>query len=612
MRVASIVPYRHIMLCVCMLLSALACSQEIEIPENADTQANLLAQAEEALAYEDFQRAVRLYTKILSGDTDQILAYTKRADAYIRLEQYENALEDIDNVLTLDPENLEAYYLRGATYTFGLQQRQQGQQYFLRAAKGQAETSNDYFVRGKAYFFLGQPEQAVEALNEAITLDQGDAFLYYWRARVWQSLGDGEGALADYTEALRLNPEKAAFYYDRGNLFKSAGHVQEAIRDFSSAIAFAPDNAGYYFSRGQTYAANLFTSEALHDFTQAITLAPDNVEYVCVRGEAYELASQDQAALADYTSAIMLNPDAACGYLGRGGIYTTLGDYQQALIEYNEFQQHTEQVDASFYRNRAAIYENLGHYGQALDDYTKAIQLDSFNASLAYSRGMLYAMLEDFDNAAKDCNNALLLDDGQGTCLANFCLGVVHSGLHGAENYRQAREYYAQALNEGCYVYTKQFIAKTSVRIGIVDSALGAAPDTIAQAYRAALDDQPDNVYAHVLLGDFLRDTEAIAHYNKAIAIEPEYAVAYLKRGMAHSRAGRTEQARADFQHAKRLAIRSTWRQKAEAQLLQLELSDQAALPTPLALPVPQPRPTPAASAPLPPKNQQNRLRPGR
>ncbi len=47
----------------------------------------------------------------------------------------------------------EAYYLRGAAYTFSLQQPQQGQQYFLRAAKGRAETPSDYFVRGKAYFF---------------------------------------------------------------------------------------------------------------------------------------------------------------------------------------------------------------------------------------------------------------------------------------------------------------------------------------------------------------------------------------------------------------------------------------------------------------------------
>jgi len=284
------------------MLSALACSQNAEVPENATTHANVLAQAEEALEREDFQQAVILYTKLLSGGTDQALAYTKRAAAYIGLQQYESALKDINNALLLDPENLEAYYLRGVTYELDPQQTQSGQQYFIRAAKGQATTADDYLVRGKAYLFLGQPEQAVEALNQAIKLDPNDAFLYYWRARVWQTSDNVEQALADFTEALTHAPEKAAFYYDRGRLYQANEYCQEAIQDFSSALAFAPDNAEYAFARGQAHAALFDTDNALRDFTRAITLAPDRESYVCARGQIYELRSQYQAALDGYAA----------------------------------------------------------------------------------------------------------------------------------------------------------------------------------------------------------------------------------------------------------------------------------------------------------------------
>jgi len=164
-------------------------------------------------------------------------------------------------------------------------------------------------------------------------------------------------------------------------------------------------------------------------------------------------------------------------------VYATLGDYQQALIEYNEFQKRSTRLDESFYSNRAAIYENLGHYDQALADYTEAIQLAPYKAFLYYSRGMLYAMLEDFAHAGDDCENALLLDDGQGNCLAHFCLGVVYTGRGNTENYRRAHEHYSQALNSECYVHTYQFMGEIKGNVTWRNFRHQPAPSISAASY---------------------------------------------------------------------------------------------------------------------------------
>jgi tetratricopeptide (TPR) repeat protein len=52
---------------------------------------------------------------------------------------------------------------------------------------------------------------------------------------------------------------------------------------------------------------------------------------------------------------------------------------------------------------------------------------------------------------------------------------------------------------------------------------------------------------------DLGNSTAALADYDRAIAIKPNYALAYLNRGIAHERAGNRAKAIADLQLAAKL-----------------------------------------------------------
>jgi len=60
-------------------------------------------------AIEDYNRAIEI-----SPNTSRF--YTKRANAYCKLEQYQPAIEDYTKVIRMEPGNAEARFDRAVTY----------------------------------------------------------------------------------------------------------------------------------------------------------------------------------------------------------------------------------------------------------------------------------------------------------------------------------------------------------------------------------------------------------------------------------------------------------------------------------------------------------------
>jgi tetratricopeptide (TPR) repeat protein len=64
----------------------------------------------------DYEEAVLAFTAAIEIDTKQPLAYVGRGDAYVGLEQYENAVPDYEQAITLDESVAEVYLKLADTY----------------------------------------------------------------------------------------------------------------------------------------------------------------------------------------------------------------------------------------------------------------------------------------------------------------------------------------------------------------------------------------------------------------------------------------------------------------------------------------------------------------
>lgn len=223
---------------------------------------------------EDWETAVREYTKAIELDPGNAMAYHLRGIAYGALKLYEKAIKDYNKAIELNPDH-----------------------------------SSFYNNRGVFYEDLRQYEDALKDYSKAIELDPGQAKAHSNRGFAYNLLGQDEKALADCDKAIELDPTYAVAYHNRGKIYCDSGQYKKAIENFSKAIELDPGNAIFYFNRAGCYYYELNQyDKALADFSKAIELDPKHKDAYLGRAMAYRSLGQDGLAEADEKAAAELWP----------------------------------------------------------------------------------------------------------------------------------------------------------------------------------------------------------------------------------------------------------------------------------------------------------------
>lgn len=189
-------------------------------------------------------------------DGKYIKAYIRRAAARAALNKHQDALEDYEVVLKLDPGNSEAQNeIQKLQQVLGSsggtaeksesdaeqttadplqQQRLQEQQ-----RKQEAVVQKD---RGNAYFKEGKYEAAVECYSRGMEADGTNALLPANRAMAYLKLHRFSEAEQDCSAALALDATYAKAFARRGTARAALGRIREAKEDFEQVLKLEPGN----------------------------------------------------------------------------------------------------------------------------------------------------------------------------------------------------------------------------------------------------------------------------------------------------------------------------------------------------------------------------------
>ena len=204
--------------------------------------------------------------------------------------------------------------------------------------------------------------------------------------------------------------------------------------------------------------------------------------------------------MADIDKAIELKPKHADAYYCRGASYRELGQYGNAVADFDKAI-ILKPRSAFAYTVRGSSYCAFGEHRQALADLNKAIVLEPGNAVASYCRGVLYMVLEMYSKAIEDFNNTL--GPNPTDYLAN-------------SNRNRA-------------------IDKTNCNTEPAKPAPLQYDKTIALKHSGADAYKDNRGYAYMKLKSY-EPKVAIADYDRAIGLNPEYASAYFYRGSSYER----------------------------------------------------------------------------
>jgi tetratricopeptide (TPR) repeat protein len=309
----------------------------------------------------------------------------------------------------VEPARLQAIYQRGDNFLLGQSEtpagpRQEAQQ-LGEQAQEQARQGNvgealrlcnqaltldpdrveAYALRGQVHYHLGHLPEAVADCSAAIDRGFRHAEVYFLRAIALDGTGRFEEALADCSMALHLNPEHAGACNSRGLIRARLGHFEEASLDFTEAIRLAPGWFLPYFNRAQFAHNRGQLDAALADYDRAVERLkaasargpagegdPNVALLYCRRGHARLERSREEEAEADFDEARRLHPAAVARYLG--DLWLQRGNFFRALEAFTQLiELHPE--DGQAYLGRGMAHEARGELEQAEADFSTAIDL---------------------------------------------------------------------------------------------------------------------------------------------------------------------------------------------------------------------------------------------
>jgi tRNA A-37 threonylcarbamoyl transferase component Bud32/Tfp pilus assembly protein PilF len=152
----------------------------------------------------DDQQAIADCTEVIRRVPDSADAFHERGTAYLRNQQYERAIADIDAAIRFGDQNpAGAHSVRGRAHN-GLEQWDAAMEDFDEAIRLNPKVAQFFMFRGVTRNARREFAKAIEDFNEALRLQPNLPLAYSHRATAKARTGDKEGAAADRKQAKEL------------------------------------------------------------------------------------------------------------------------------------------------------------------------------------------------------------------------------------------------------------------------------------------------------------------------------------------------------------------------------------------------------------------------
>ena len=365
---------------------------------------------------EDYDLALADYTQAISIDPKETDAYECRINLYKDFQAYDKAEADCRTLLTIK-DSLE-YKLELASLLTYQEKTDEALEILNKIIKYQPKLVTPYASRAWVNAVAGNGQAAISDYISFMALEGDyslDALVLYssldytyavgtlsnlvssdsenltWlsaRIRVNIAQEDYEAALTDL-DVLETVADKSPFtLYQRAQCYQGMYEFSKQVDAMTALIALMEtEDADLYTMRGVAYRNTGNTDAALADFDKALQIAPTPASALAERGWTKYMLKQDEAALKDFTTAITYAEPNAWLYVQRGSVYQSLGDSTKAKADFETALQ-LDSVSSTY----AFALVHLGKTEQAVNAIKAIVKANAEDAGEYYNLACLYSL----------------------------------------------------------------------------------------------------------------------------------------------------------------------------------------------------------------------------
>lgn len=318
-----------------------------------------------ANAQKRYEDAIKQFDYVVKLEPNYSSAYSFRAESYIGLKKYNEAIDDVISALGIDRDRKAFYELQElADSAF----EQTVAKLKVQKIKEPNEQSWDYDL-GIVYERAAKYNKAIAYYKESLE-KESNIITASRISSCYDDLGDYDKALEYCNQAIALDSVKTDYLYEKANILDNAGRTQEAIKTMSDYIANTPDEPAGYYQRGWFKDHSGDIEGALEDYTMAITLQPNEAYAYLNRGVLYRLKGENAKAESDFKQVVRLDSipeEADCSFYA----YYYLGQKDKAIEVLNTMLDKDKKGNCY---DAACLYSVMGEKEKALSYLRQSLE----------------------------------------------------------------------------------------------------------------------------------------------------------------------------------------------------------------------------------------------
>lgn len=318
-----------------------------------------------ANAQKRYEDAIKQFDYVVKLEPNYSSAYSFRAESYIGLKKYNEAIDDVISALGIDRDRKAFYELQElADSAF----EQTVAKLKVQKIKEPNEQSWDYDL-GIVYERAAKYNKAIAYYKESLE-KESNIITASRISSCYDDLGDYDKALEYCNQAIALDSVKTNYLYEKANILDNAGRTQEAIKTMSDYIANTPDEPAGYYQRGWFKDHSGDIEGALEDYTMAITLQPNEAYAYLNRGVLYRLKGENAKAESDFRQVVRLDSipeEADCSFYA----YYYLGQKDKAIEVLNTMLDKDKKGNCY---DAACLYSVMGEKEKALSYLRQSLE----------------------------------------------------------------------------------------------------------------------------------------------------------------------------------------------------------------------------------------------
>lgn len=484
------------------------------------------------LNLEDYQGAETDCTKAIENNKFKTEAYKLRGFARQILGKDSLAVEDYNIGLTYNPIDKYFLFYKAVALT-ELKKYDSADSTFSVLLRQYPRFDEGFTARARLNLEKKDTIAALDDIEISLGISKSQINPYLMKAEIAWQRKDWNSASSAIDAAIRLRPELPDLYVNRAFVRYNSDDFFGAMSDYNYAIELDPSNAAAIFNRALLRYEVKDLEKAEDDMTSVIRLEPENVHAYFNRGLIRLEEGKDKEALQDFQLIERKFPRFYPVYYAMAEAQRNLGNLREAATLAN----HAEQLVANYVHDpdknpldRPAIASAKSNSRNNIDkeDESETEVMDRFNHLVTISQPMDQSLSynEKIKGRVQDRDVSVEMEPTYAITLA-----APPETLKNLSNYFRELD----DVNQMNLIRQKLYLSP-----GLQSSSYGNMMDQLFELSASferngnASNLRPIDYLLQGVVETMLKNYDnALKNLDQALALNPQFVVAYMARGYA-------------------------------------------------------------------------------